>query len=269
MSAEPGEKCARDPRAARQSDRGGLTVEQLSDEPWGRRRPSMRRLRRDLRPRDHTLPAGAVAGQREDAEHLGGCPVGRARVPEPPIHDDRRRRSGLVHRADLHPEHRCSVWVCDRGPAVGLDRLYRHERVGALERARGGGRARWSLAGAEGRLPRWRDHGPARRRARADRRRRLLRRADIVLQRQPQNGRGRTDRAWLRRLADLGVRRGSAAASSRRRPTSAPTSSARSRPVFPRTIRATRRRSRTTSATTSATVRAWQPTCSRPTRSPR
>ena len=31
----------------------------------------------------------------------GGC----ARVPEPPVHDDRRRRRGPVHRADSDPEH--------------------------------------------------------------------------------------------------------------------------------------------------------------------
>ena len=42
-------------------------------------------------------------------------------------------------------------------------------------------------------------------------------------------------------------------------------SSARSRPAFPRTIRATPRRSPTTSATTSATVPGWRPTCSSPT----
>ena len=57
----------------------------------------------------------------------------------------------------------------------------------------------------------------------------------------------------------------SAAASSPRPPTSAPTWSARSRPASPRTTRATPRRSPTTSATTSATAPAWPPTCSSPT----
>jgi K(+)-stimulated pyrophosphate-energized sodium pump len=46
-------------------------------------------------------------------------------------------------------------------------------------------------------------------RAGADRRGRLLRRADLVLQRQPQDGGRRPDRTRLRRLADLGVRDGS------------------------------------------------------------
>jgi hypothetical protein len=59
--------------------------------------------------------------------------------------------------------------------------------------------------------------------------------------------------------------RASAAASTPRRPTSAPTWSARSRRASPRTTRATRPPSPTTSATTSATSPAWAPTCSSPT----
>ena len=60
----------------------------------------------------------------------------------------------------------------------------------------------------------------------------------------------------------------SAAASSPRPPTSAPTWWARSKKASPKTIPATPRRSPTTSVTTSATARAWRPTCSRATRSP-
>ena len=56
--------------------------------------------------RDHALAAGALARQREDAEHLAGRPAGRARLPEPPVRDDRGRRRRAVRRADLHPEHR-------------------------------------------------------------------------------------------------------------------------------------------------------------------
>ena len=59
---------------------------------------------------------------------------------------------------------------------------------------------------------------------------------------------------------------GSAAASSPRPPTSAPTWSARSSRASPRTTRATPPPSPTTSATTSATAPAWPPTCSSPTR---
>ena len=141
------------------------------------------------------------------------------------------------------------------GLLSGVDRLHRHERVRALERARGGGRARRGLAGAEGRLPRWRDHRPARGRARADRRRRLLRRAHVVLQRQPENRGRRADRPRLRRVVRRALSPGSAARSSRRRPMSAPISWARSR-------RESRGRSEkpgespTSSVTTSVTVRA-------------
>ena len=60
---------------------------------------------------------------------------------------------------------------------------------------------------------------------------------------------------------------GSAAASSPRPPTWAPTWSARSRRASPRTTRGTPRPSRTTSATTWATAPGWPPTCSSPTRS--
>ena len=145
----PGDKCARDdPRAARQSDRGGFSVEQLSDEPWGRRRPRMRRVRRRLRRGHDAFPARALAGQREDAGHLAGRPAGRARLPEPPVRDDRRRRRGAVRRADLHPEHRGRRRLCDRRHALGLDRLHRHERLRALQRARRRGRAVGRLAGA-------------------------------------------------------------------------------------------------------------------------
>jgi K(+)-stimulated pyrophosphate-energized sodium pump len=55
----------------------------------------------------------------------------------------------------------------------------------------------------------------------------------------------------------------SAAASTRRAPTSAPISSAKSKRAFPKTTRAIRRSSRITSATTSAIVPAWPPTSSR------
>ena len=58
--------------------------------------------------------------------------------------------------------------------------------------------------------------------------------------RRRQGGDRRADRPRLRRLADLASSPGSAAASSRRPPTSAPTSSARSRRASPRTTPATR-----------------------------
>ena len=199
-----------------------------------------------------------------------GRPAGRPRLPEPPVHDDRGRRRGAVRRADLHPEHRGRVRLPDRRRAVRLDRLHRHERVGARQRARRRGGARRRLAGAEGRLPRRRDHRACWSSASA-----LFGVAGYYgaahgdLQRQPQDGRRRAHRPRLRRLADLGLRAARRrhlhqGGRRRRRP-----GRARSRRASPRTTRATRRRSPTTSATTSATAPAWRPTCSRPTRSPR
>src|SRR3981081_3614334 len=72
---------------ARTSSRGTpirprrISVEQLSDEPWGRRRPRLCRLCRGLRPGDRSLPARACAGQRADAGDLPGGPPGGTRVP--------------------------------------------------------------------------------------------------------------------------------------------------------------------------------------------
>ena len=131
---------------------------------------------------------------------------GRPRLPEPPVHDHRRRRRDPVHRADPDPEHPGRDRVRDRRPAVGLGRLHRDERVGARQRARRRVRARRRLAGAGRRVPRRRRHRPARRRPRADRRRRLLRHPHLDRRREPGERRQRADRPRLRRLADLGVR---------------------------------------------------------------
>ena len=200
----------------------------------------MRRLRRGVRPGDHTRPAGALAGQRADAEHLAGCPRRRPRLPESSVPDDCRRRRRDLRGVDLHPEHRCGLWLCDRRDPVRLCRLHRHERLGARQFPCRRGRPWRHLARAEGRLPGWRDHGHARCRARPVRACRLLRPAHSGVQRLPEDGRGRAHRPRLRRFLDLRVR------STRRRhlhegaPTSAPISSARSRPASPRTIPATR-----------------------------
>ena len=51
-----------------------------------------------------------------------------------------------------------AVRLRGRRHAVGLDRLHRHERVGARQRARRRGGARRGLAGAERGLPRRGDH---------------------------------------------------------------------------------------------------------------
>ena len=92
------------------------------------------------------------------------------------------------------------------GLLSGSTGLHRHERLGALQRPRRRGGPRRRHAGAAGRLPRRRDHRHAGRRPGPAGRRRLLRRADLVLQRQPQDGCRRARRPRLRRLADLRLR---------------------------------------------------------------
>ena len=113
-----------------------------------------------------------------------------------------------------------------------------------------------------------RHHGHARRRLGAARRRRLLMLcwARMGVPRSARSLHALVGLA-LRRLADLDLRAARRRHLHEGRRTSAPTSSARSKPAFPRTIRATRPSSPTTSATTSATAPAWPRTCSRPTRS--
>ena len=133
----------------------------------------------------------------------------------------------------------------DRRGALGAHRLHRHERGGALEPAHGRGGQVRPRARALGRVQGRHGHRHPRRRARPARRRRLLRHPGQARQRHPGPPRPRDDegarRPRLRRLARSRYSPASAAASSRRPPTSAPTWSARSRPASPRTTPATRR----------------------------
>src|SRR5438067_720760 len=48
------------------------SLEQLSDEPWGRRRPRLRRVRRRLWRGDDACAPGPVARKRADADDLAG-----------------------------------------------------------------------------------------------------------------------------------------------------------------------------------------------------
>ena len=105
--SDPGDKCARDdPRAARQSDRGGFLLSSFLTNHGVVVALVCAACAVVYGLRDHALPARALAGQRADAEHLARRPAGRARLPEPSVHDDRGRRRGAVRRADLRPEHR-------------------------------------------------------------------------------------------------------------------------------------------------------------------
>ncbi len=144
---------------------------------------------------------------------------------------------------------------CSRSPASsGMTRRHPGQRP---HRRRGPDRRG---AGPAARLPRRRRHGLLRRRPRPVRLRRCyIVFVDFLEVDEPVPGR---HRLRARRLARSPCSPASAAASTPRPPTSAPTWSARSRPASPRTTPATRPPSPTTSATTSATSPAWAPTCS-------
>ena len=266
IRADGGHLCARASRGTPTDRR--ISVEQLPDKPRGRRRPRMRCVRRRVRTSDDALSARALARQRAHAEHLARRPAGRARLPEPPVHHDRRRRRGRVRRADLRAEHRRRVRLRDRRHPLRLGGLHRHERVRARQRARRRGRPRGGLPGAHRRLPRRRDHRPARGRPRPDGGSRLLRPAHRGLQRNSEDGRRCADRARLRGLADLDLRPSRRrhlheGGRRRRRPRGQGRGRhPRGRSPQPRDDRRQRR------ATTSATAPGWRPTCSRPTPSP-
>ena len=129
----------------------------------------------------------------------------------------------------------------DRRHAVRRDRLHRHERLGARQRARGRGGPRRRLAR--------RSTSPS---AAAPITGMLV--VGLALLGvagyygiltgasgpHPEGGRRRAHRPRLRRLADLGLRPSGRRHLHQGAPTSAPTSSARSRPASPRTTRATR-----------------------------
>ena len=168
-----------------------------------------------------------------------------------------RAGAGLAHRRRLR-RRRHSLRAC---------RLHRHVHLGARQRAHRAGGPFGHQRRAQSRVPRRRHHRHAGGRPRAPRSRRLLPRHAASSGRSGSRT-ALVGRPRLRRLADLDIRASWAAAFSPRAPTWAPTSSAKWKPEFPKTIRATRRSSPTTSATTSATAPAWRPTCSKPTPSP-
>ena len=107
LSRDPGRKRAREhPRAARQTDRGGFPLSSFLTNHGvvvALVCAACAVIYGSLTTR---LSAGAFARQRAHAEHLAGRSAGRARLPEPPVHDDRGRRGRAVRRADLHPELR-------------------------------------------------------------------------------------------------------------------------------------------------------------------
>ena len=132
--------------------------------------------------------------------------AGRARLPEPPVHDD-RDRGVVLFIALIFIQNIAVACGFAIGGILSGSTGYIGMNVSVRSNARVAEAARCGVSPAlHGRLPRRRDHGSARRRPRADRRRGLLRGADLVLQRQPEDGGRRAHRPRLRRLADLGVR---------------------------------------------------------------
>ena len=220
-------------------------------------------------------------GTAEDEGDREGDPRGRDGVPQAAVQDDPRdpraargdRVPHLHQGEDRRPQRRAEsprVVVREVGSVphrrvrarllhVRAHRIHRHEPRRARQRAhRGRGQAGIDAGGAAGRVPhRWcrrhvhRRPRPARRVAHHDRSR----------TRAPRSSSGSASAARCSRCSC-----GSAAASSPRRPTWAPTSSARSRRASPRTTRATPRRSPTTWVTTWATAPVWRPTSSSRTR---
>jgi len=73
-------------------------------------------------------------GNAEMVRISGAVQQGARALSQPPVHDDRDRRRRAGHRADLHPERVVAIGFVIGGIPVRLDRLHRHERLGARER---------------------------------------------------------------------------------------------------------------------------------------
>ena len=209
---------------------------------------------------------GALARQRAHAGDLRRGAGGRQGLPQPPVPDHRDRRDPAGD-----PDLRCSrtshgYRIRDRRRALRRRRLHRHEPVGPRERPRRRGGPRRRAAGARRRLQGRLGHRPARRRAGAVRRRRLLRHPARGLRPDRRGGDRRADRARLRRFADLRLRPTRRrhlhqGGRRRRRPRRQGRGrNSRGRPAQPGGDRRQRRRQRR------RLRRAWRPTCSRPTR---
>ena len=139
---------------ARPSSRGTpirprrISVEQLSDEPWGRRRPRLRRLCRALRPAD-TRSLLALSPGNERMQAISPAVQQGARAYLNRQYTTIAGVGVVLFVALIFVQNiAVAVRLRDRRPAVGLDRLHRHERLGARQRARRRGRPRRRLAGA-------------------------------------------------------------------------------------------------------------------------
>ena len=124
------------------------------------------------------IGAGGRCRQRADAGDRGGRARGRAGLSQAPIHHHRHRRRRHLLHSRLAPGLAGRDRLPDRRGALGRDRLHRHERLGARQRAHRAGGDRLARRRARARLQGRRDHRPAGRGPRAARRHHLFRLAD-------------------------------------------------------------------------------------------
>ena len=169
-------------------------------------RARLRRRRCYVRRPHLARAARAVARQRNDAHDLGGGAGGRSRLPESPVHGDRRCRRAPVHRADPDPEHSCRDRLRHRRLPLGVRGIHRDERLGAGECPRGGVGPERRVARSGRGLPGRGGDGSARGRPRAAGCLRLLRRAHLDRRGDAGERGHRAGRPRLRWFADLGVR---------------------------------------------------------------
>ena len=153
------------------------------------------------------------AGNDRMQEIAAAIQAGAQGLPQPPVHDHRHRRRHPVRHHLVGARRRDGRRLRDRRDPVRPRGLHRHERLGALERAHGRGRAHRPERGAGGRVPRRRHHRHAGRRPRPARRGRLLLVPDRLRARAPNLDEGgpaphhpAAGRPRLRRLADLDLR---------------------------------------------------------------
>ena len=153
------------------------------------------------------------AGNDRMREIAAGDPAGRAGLSQPAVLHDRHRRRHPLRRHLGGAGRADGGRICGGRGALGTRRLHRHERVGALERAHGRGRAHRAERGAGGGLSRRRDHRLAGRRPGPARRGGLLlvpRAIGAVRPESDEGGPARHDRAagrpGVRRIADLDFR---------------------------------------------------------------
>ena len=125
---------------------------------WHHLRARVRRDRNSVRRSLDPVDPRAARGQRAHARDRRRDQRRRARLPQPPVHDHRHGRPG-AHGPDRDlPRRLYRGRLRHRRGALGRDRLHRHERLGARQRAHRGSRAHRPERGAQRRVPRRRHH---------------------------------------------------------------------------------------------------------------